>query len=380
MEDVLGWVKSVGFDDYLAFFKESEVDGDLLLQLDEANIKEDLQITNGIHRKRFVRELDKLKKTADFSHCDKHGIASFLQDHPQLGDEFLVYTYGLVLQGLSMDLMKKLNPSSLDDMLREAGVHSAVHRQRIGEAVLDECGSSNLDQEVDRLSGPTYDAYICNASPFSHGSDELASLIDVNLRLRGFRTVKFGGSNVPNKDSERSEVIRRCKNFILILTKGSLEGYDKNPDAKTAKMVIYNDLLTALNTKNCNIIPVVDPDFQFPDPEDLPEDIRQVLSFNAIRWIHEYQDASIGKLERFIRSESSPSNLKLSETYTNRLHSSTPSFLTVNYGSRSRNDSGRSTPTNQPHIYRKRGSISPNPMDKYRRRNASIGCLVAHWS
>jgi len=394
VEDVAKWVIEIEFQDYLKNFIESGVDGDLLLQLDEANIKEDLKIKNGIHRKRFVRELDKLKKQADFSSCDKHGIAMFLQDHPQLGEDFRIYTYGLVINGLSIDLMRRLSSSNLDDTLKEAGVNNPVHRQRIMDAVLvdllliDECDDvCPLDIAVDLVQDPMYDAFICNASPLSHGSGELASLIEFNLKQHGLTTIRFGES-ANNPNAERSSVIKRCKNFVLVLTKGALDIHNENPRMKIAMKIVHNDLLAALSSHDCKIIPVFDPDFQFPDPEDIPEDIRQVCSFNAIRWVHEYQDACIEKLERFIKGEPGPS-LKQSLTYSNRLHYSTPSFLTVNhgmmYGSRSRNESGRSTPTRFTHRFHSPPNMSlwpsslfinTNSVDKNKRRNVSVDCLL----
>ena len=81
VDDVLKWVKKIGFSDYLCAFAESSVDGDLLLQLDETNLKEDLQMTNGILRRRFTRELVKLKRTADYSSCDRQGVAAFMHEH-----------------------------------------------------------------------------------------------------------------------------------------------------------------------------------------------------------------------------------------------------------------------------------------------------------
>lgn len=47
----------------------------------------------------------------------------------------------------------------------------------------------------------------------------------------------------------------------------------------------------------CNIIPIID-NFQWPEAEELPEDMRQVCHFNGVRWIHDYQDACVDKLER----------------------------------------------------------------------------------
>ena len=369
VDDVIKWVKKIGFADYVPAFNESGVDGDLLLQLDENNLKEDLHMTNGILRRRFTRELVKLKRNTDFSSCDRHGMAAFLQEHPQLGDEFLEYAYGLILHGLSVDLMRRLTTSSLDDALKEAGVLTSVHRQRIAEAVFveplqgDSGSVTNSDLEVDRLCEPSYDVYICNASPESHGSRELASLIEMHLKLRGF-TVYLGDSHSPNPanricDSEMCAVssnvstIQKCRHFVLVLAPGTLDDFcNLDPDlhdqfpsvVKTEKIRLWADIVAALQAKDCNIIPVTDPNFQFPDPDELPENMRALCYFNSVRWIHDYQEACIDKLDRFIRGEPC---LKASDSY-NRLYSSNPSFLTVNYplgGSRSRNDSGRSTPT-----------------------------------
>ena len=79
----------------------------------------------------------------------------------------------------------------------------------------------------------------------------------------------------------------------------------------------------------CNIIPVTDQDFQWPRPESLPSDMRNICYFNAIRsvtchdeaddwflcidmhvilrWIHDYQEACVAKLEKFMSGEASPS-------------------------------------------------------------------------
>ena len=101
---------------------------------------------------------------------------------------------------------------------------------------------------------------------------------------------------------------------------------------------LHHKVKAALQTKDCNIIPVVDADFQFPDPEELPEDMRALCYFNSVRWVHDYQEACVDKLERFIRGDA---------------------FLkTTNYGiimnipystqtsTSSRTNSGRSSPSN----------------------------------
>ena len=64
---MLIWVRRIGFKDHLKAFADLEVDGDLLLELDEQQLKEDICMSNGILRKRFMRELTQLKKKADYS-------------------------------------------------------------------------------------------------------------------------------------------------------------------------------------------------------------------------------------------------------------------------------------------------------------------------
>ena len=57
VDDVLIWVKRIGFGGYVQAFSDLRVDGDILLELDDQQLKEDIGVTNGILRKRFLREL-----------------------------------------------------------------------------------------------------------------------------------------------------------------------------------------------------------------------------------------------------------------------------------------------------------------------------------
>lgn len=61
---------------------------------------------------------------------------------------------------------------------------------------------------------------------------------------------------------------------------------------------IEQEIVAAL-TSNCNIIPIID-NFSWPEAEKLPEDMRAVCHFNGVRWIHDYQDACVDKLERYV--------------------------------------------------------------------------------
>ena len=133
VDDVTRWVKQIGFESDLPAFLEAGVDGDLLLQLDEANVRDDICIKNGIHRKRFLRELSSLKKNANYSCMDSSDLAGFLAS--KVGEEYRAYTYSLLKNDLSLELMQRLGESDLNDMLAEAGVKMGTHRHRIIEAV-----------------------------------------------------------------------------------------------------------------------------------------------------------------------------------------------------------------------------------------------------
>lgn len=79
-EDVREWVRQIGFGEYAKPFYDCKVDGDLLLQLQDEELKNDLNMTNGIRRKHFERELLNLKKMADYSSKDTFSIHSFLSN------------------------------------------------------------------------------------------------------------------------------------------------------------------------------------------------------------------------------------------------------------------------------------------------------------
>ena len=55
----------------------------------------------GIIRKRFSRELNHLKKCADYSCVDRHGVVTFLNNIDQK-----CYAYNLILEDMSPDFMK----------------------------------------------------------------------------------------------------------------------------------------------------------------------------------------------------------------------------------------------------------------------------------
>ncbi|KOX68495.1 Sterile alpha and TIR motif-containing protein 1, partial [Melipona quadrifasciata] len=288
-EDVREWVKQIGFAECAQNFVESRVDGDLLLQLTEENLKEDIGLTNGIRRRRFTRELQNLKKMADYSSRDTGNLNSFLQS---IGQEFSIYTYSMLNAGVDKDSIRNL---SEDQLLTECGITNSIHRLRILDAIKN-MQHNQLGSSENESPDKSLDVFVSYRR--SNGS-QLASLLKVHLQLRGFSVfIDVERLEAGKFDNNLLQSIRQAKHFLLVLTPKALERCIQDSECKDW---VHREIVAALQSQ-CNIIPIID-NFQWPEPEELPEDMRAVCHFNGVRWIHDYQDACVDKLERFMRGE-----------------------------------------------------------------------------
>merc|ERR1712223_1826643 len=373
-----------GFKDHLKSFSDLQVDGDLLLELDEQQLKDDIGITNGLLRKRFARELKQLKQKADYSSKDKHSIVQTLMTSKNTNAsslDLMEYAYALIKMDLSPDLVRRtFTEEDLEDYLREeVCIKSYIHRRQIIDAIFDgnslsprplkrgnqysSCASLiSVKSHDSALTEGSFDVYISGNG--EHGTHELASLIDINLQLRGFSAYQSNYGNesatmnssiedlTENDDSgiesrillrSYSAPMERCRNFVLILGAGALEDCLVRNSHERPKSHLYYEVVAALRSKGVNIVPVVVPGFRFPDECDLLPEVRAICKFNAVTWVHEYQEACVDKIERFIRGESF---LKAAGSYTNLASINGARTPTM---SRSRQDSGRSTPTRPGH-------------------------------
>ena len=61
---------------------------------------------------------------------------------------------------------------------------------------------------------------------------------------------------------------------------------------------------------NCNVFISFQftDNFVWPQAEKLPADIHKICRYNGINWIHDYQDACIAKIVRFIKGEAGEPN------------------------------------------------------------------------
>ena len=57
---------------------------------------------------------------------------------------------------------------------------------------------------------------------------------------------------------------------------------------------VRREYALALKCKK-NVVPVFKEDFEFPPESRLPDDVSKIVSFNAIKWVGEYKEASVDK-------------------------------------------------------------------------------------
>ncbi|XP_070070937.1 NAD(+) hydrolase sarm1 isoform X7 [Drosophila takahashii] len=289
VEDVQEWVKQIGFNDYIDKFNESQVDGDLLLKLNHDNLRADIGICNGILLKRFERELQNLKRMADYSSKDTAKMHQFLSE---IGTDYCTYTYAMLNAGIDKCALPHVNE---DMLMTECGIHNSIHRLRILNAVKNL--ENSLPSSSEENMAKTLDVFVSYRR--SNGS-QLASLLKVHLQLRGFSVfIDVERLEAGKFDNGLLNSIRQAKNFVLVLTPDALHRCINDEDCKDW---VHREIVAALNS-NCNIIPIMDQHFDWPEVERLPEDMRSVAHFNGVSWIHDYQDACIDKLERFLRGE-----------------------------------------------------------------------------
>eukprot|EP00088_Acartia_fossae_P068751 TRINITY_DN8785_c0_g1_i1.p1 TRINITY_DN8785_c0_g1~~TRINITY_DN8785_c0_g1_i1.p1 ORF type:complete len:385 (+),score=77.15 TRINITY_DN8785_c0_g1_i1:44-1198(+) len=353
VEEVVMWVNKIGFKEHSAAFADSSVDGDILLALSDADIRDDIGITNGIQRKRFMRELKNLKKNADYGCADDHGAtANFLA---KISPDFRAYTYNLVNNDLSYDYLLRLDPSSLDDMLKYVGIESAIHRHKIVEAVVN--ASEDEDTMLERLyldsSEPT-DIYI--SYPRAGGGAELASLISMQMQIKGYKVISAPHDGKTVSEAVKNQV-RGSKFYVLILPVGALDNClvtnsNSQGESQYQPCRLYWEVTTALQ-HGIDIIPVT-LDFQWPEMTELPAEMRALCHYNFVRWAHEYQDHCIDRLEKYMHQD--PNLL--------RTNADSPSTILTR-------TSGRSTPQIQ---------LAASPRMKPRHRTPSVDSAIGGFS
>ncbi|XP_038614876.1 NAD(+) hydrolase SARM1 [Tachyglossus aculeatus] len=289
--EVRTWLQQIGFSQFCERFRDQQVDGDLLLRLTEEELRDDLGMTSGITRKRFFRELTELKTFANYATCDRSNLADWLG---AVDPRFRQYTYGLVACGIDRTLLHRVSEQQLQD---DCGIRLGVHRVRILTAAR-EMLHSPLPCSGCKSNSDGPDVFISYRR--SSGS-QLASLLKVHLQLHGFSVfIDVEKLEAGKFEDKLIQSVTSARNFMLVLSAGALDKCMQDVDCKDW---VHKEIVTALNCGK-NIVPVIDG-FEWPEPRALPEDMRAVLKFNGIKWSHEYQEATIEKIIRFLQGRSS---------------------------------------------------------------------------
>ena len=130
------------------------------------------------------------------------------------------------------------------------------------------------------------------------GSFDTANLIADKLRHAGYKvffdvdTLNAGKFNV-----QLLEVIKNCKDFILVLPEHALDRCNDPEDW------IRKEVVCALNNGK-NIIPVMLAGFEWPKP--MPEGLEELPNYQAITSAgHDYFDMAVERLKGFLKSRPS---------------------------------------------------------------------------
>ncbi|XP_062873112.1 NAD(+) hydrolase SARM1 [Trichomycterus rosablanca] len=294
--EVQTWLHQIGFSAFSDRFQELQVDGDLLLNITKEDLINDLGMTSGLTQKRFLRDLCVLKTHANYSMCDTNNLADWLSD---IDPRFRQYTYGLVQSGVDRNNILQITDEQLHF---DCHVENGIHRAQIIAAARRPAKPCFTDLH---RAGP--DVFISYRR--TTGS-QLASLLKVHLQVRGYSVFIDVEKLEAGKFEEKLITsVQRARNFILVLSANTL---DKCMGDTNMKDWVHKEIVTALGGKK-NIVPVTD-NFLWPDPNSLPEDMRSILKFNGIKWSHEYQEATIDKILRFLNGGPSQEQLDSSKT------------------------------------------------------------------
>uniref|UniRef100_A0A8C6YHN3 NAD(+) hydrolase SARM1 n=1 Tax=Nothoprocta perdicaria TaxID=30464 RepID=A0A8C6YHN3_NOTPE len=286
--EVQTWLQQIGFNKYCQSFLDHQVDGDILLRLTEKELQEDLGMDSSITRKRFFRELTELKTFANYSTCDQSNLADWLGS---IDPKFRQYTYNLLACGINRNLLHRVTEQQLQE---DCHINMGFHRVRILSAAREMLHSPITLQ----VSASGTDVFISYRR--STGS-QLASLLKVHLQLHGFSVfIDVEKLEAGKFEDKLTQSVMNARNFVLVLSPNALDKCMGDPECKDW---VHKEIVTALNAGK-NIVPVTDH-FEWPDPQTLPEDMRAVLKFNGIKWSHEYQEATIDKIIRFLQGRSS---------------------------------------------------------------------------
>ena len=127
------------------------------------------------------------------------------------------------------------------------------------------------------------------------GGGDFAHLLKLSLTAMGL-TVFLDIDNLGSGsfDKKLLQHMLSSKNVVLVWTKGCMDRFLDGKDY--SQDFVAKEYLFALKNK-MNILPIYKEDFEFPNEERLPEELRPILLINALKFVSEYREASLEKIK-----------------------------------------------------------------------------------
>jgi len=143
----------------------------------------------------------------------------------------------------------------------------------------------------ERKAEQEYDVFIS----YRRGTGaETARLLRSELRHNNLRVfLDIDDLRPGHFDQALLRCITNTPNFILILSPHCLDNCADEEDW------LRLEIAQAVKT-NRNIVPIMMPNFQFPEAEHLPTDIRVLRTHQSVSYSHEFFDAMIAKIIRYL--------------------------------------------------------------------------------
>ncbi|KAG8122530.1 hypothetical protein E2320_018014 [Naja naja] len=217
----------------------------------------------------FIKYCARFLTYANYSTCDRSNLADWLAG---VDPKFRQYTYNLVTCGIDRNFLHRVTEQQLQDDCR---IGLGFHRVRILSAAREMLHSPlPCNSRKSALEGT--DVFI---SYRRRTGSQLASLLKVHLQLHGFSVFLDVEKLEAGKFEDKlTQSVMSARNFVLVL---SVQALDRCKGDNACKDWVHKEIATALSGRK-NIIPVSDH-FDWPDPEELPEDMRAILKFNGIK-------------------------------------------------------------------------------------------------
>jgi serine/threonine protein kinase len=139
---------------------------------------------------------------------------------------------------------------------------------------------------------PAYDVFVSYRRDLGA---QTARLIVQRLEQEGLRAfLDVDALTSGQFDEKLLATIAGAPHFIVVLTEKGLDRCREPGDW------LRREIAHAIQTRR-NIVPILAPGFQMPDPKALPAAVRPLAGYNTIKYEHEYFDAFIHKLVEFLR-------------------------------------------------------------------------------